>query len=64
MLNGLIPSGGKVGDAVGNALAETTIGLYKTECAGTISDGVRPAEAEYYAHLPVRQHSDQTYRSA
>jgi putative transposase len=29
---GLIPSIGTVGDALDNALAETTIGLYKTEC--------------------------------
>jgi transposase InsO family protein len=32
MLAGLIPSIGTVGDALDNALAETTIGLYKTEC--------------------------------
>lgn len=32
MLAGLIPSIGSVGDALDNALAETTIGLYKTEC--------------------------------
>lgn len=32
MLEGLIPSIGSVGDAYDNALAETTIGLYKTEC--------------------------------
>lgn len=31
-LEGLIPSIGTVGDALDNALAETTIGLYKTEC--------------------------------
>jgi putative transposase len=31
-LDGLIPSIGTVGDALDNALAETTIGLYKTEC--------------------------------
>jgi putative transposase len=36
MLAGLIPSIGTVGDAFDNALAETTIGLYKTEC---IRDG-------------------------
>lgn len=36
MLEGLIPSIGSVGDAFDNALAETTIGLYKTEC---IPDG-------------------------
>lgn len=32
MLEGLVPSVGTVGDALDNALAETTIGLYKTEC--------------------------------
>jgi putative transposase len=32
MLSGMIPSVGTVGDALDNALAETTIGLYKTEC--------------------------------
>ena len=32
MLDGLTPSVGTVGDAFDNALAETTIGLYKTEC--------------------------------
>lgn len=32
MLAGLTPSVGSVGDAYDNALAETTIGLYKTEC--------------------------------
>jgi putative transposase len=32
MLEGLMPSIGTVGDAFDNALAETTIGLYKTEC--------------------------------
>jgi putative transposase len=31
-LHGLAPSIGSVGDAYDNALAETTIGLYKTEC--------------------------------
>jgi transposase InsO family protein len=36
LLEGLIPSVGSVGDALDNALAETTIGLYKTEC---IRDG-------------------------
>ena len=30
-LSGLVPSIGSVGDAFDNALAETTIGLYKTE---------------------------------
>jgi transposase InsO family protein len=28
----LVPSVGTVGDALDNALAETTIGLYETEC--------------------------------
>ena len=32
ILAGLIPSVGTVGDALDNALAEITIGLYKTEC--------------------------------
>ena len=32
ILAGLTPSIGTVGDALDNALAETTIGLYKTEC--------------------------------
>jgi hypothetical protein len=32
MLAGLTPSIGTVGNALDNALAETTIGLYKTEC--------------------------------
>lgn len=32
MLEGLVLSVGTVGDALDNALAETTIGLYKTEC--------------------------------
>ncbi|OBJ83538.1 transposase [Mycobacterium asiaticum] len=32
MLEGLIASVGTVGDALDNALGETTIGLYKTEC--------------------------------
>lgn len=32
LLEGLVPSIGSVGDALDNALAETTIGLYKTEC--------------------------------
>jgi putative transposase len=32
LLAGMAPSVGSVGDAYDNALAETTIGLYKTEC--------------------------------
>lgn len=31
-LSGISPSVGSVGDACDNALAETTIGLYKNEC--------------------------------
>lgn len=31
LLSGMVPSIGSVGDAYDNALAETTIGLYKTE---------------------------------
>jgi putative transposase len=34
---GLLPSIGSVGDAYDNALAETTIGLYKTECVAASS---------------------------
>lgn len=33
LLAGMVPSIGSVGDAYDNALAETIIGLYKTECA-------------------------------
>ena len=32
LLHGMVPSIGTVGDAFDNALAETTIGLYKHEC--------------------------------
>ncbi|MBU6280365.1 MAG: integrase core domain-containing protein [Actinomycetales bacterium] len=32
LMEGLVPSIGSVGDAYDNALAETTIGLFKTEC--------------------------------
>jgi putative transposase len=32
LLAGMIPSTGSVGDAYDNALCETIIGLYKTEC--------------------------------
>ena len=35
MLAGIAPSVGSVGDAYDNALAETTIGLYKAECTAT-----------------------------
>lgn len=37
LLAGMIPSIGSVGDAYDNALAETTIGLYKHECIRTDS---------------------------
>ena len=37
MLAGLTGSVGTVGDAYDNALAETTIGLYKTECIRAVS---------------------------
>jgi putative transposase len=95
MRAGLIPSIGAVGDALDNALAETTIGLYKTECVRegspfrtgplrTLADledvtsawvhwyttsrfmhrlGRHPpaeAEADYYAHLRIGQHTDHT----
>lgn len=36
-LHGITPSIGSVGDAYDNALAETTIGLYKTECTRAAS---------------------------
>ena len=36
-LEGLLPSIGSVGDAYDNALAETTIGLYKAECVRPFS---------------------------
>ena len=49
MLEGLIPSIGTVGDALDNALCETTIGLYKTEC-------VRPGSP--FRTEPVRTLSD------
>jgi len=63
MLAGLTGSVGTVGDAYDNALAETTIGLYKTECTSAWVSwyntsrlmhrlGRRPpaeAEAEYHA---------------
>ena len=42
LLAGLTPSVGTVGDALDNALAETTIGLYKTECT---RDGNRSGPA-------------------
>ena len=52
LLAGLTPSVGTVGDALDNALAETTIGLYKTECTrpGSPFRNGPPAGAEagYY----------------
>ena len=39
-LAGLQPSIGTVGDAYDNALAETTIGLYKTECTTSMTRAV------------------------
>jgi transposase InsO family protein len=49
LLEGLQPSIGSVGDAYDNALAETTIGLYKTEC---IRDG------SPFRHGPIRTLAD------
>jgi len=37
VLDGITASTGSVGDAYGNALAETTIGLFKTEAVGSSS---------------------------
>ena len=42
LLEGLAPSVGTVGDALDNALAETTVGLYKTECT-RVGSPFRPA---------------------
>ena len=52
-LEGLTPSIGTVGDAYDNALAETTIGLYKTEC---IRDG-SPFHAGPLATLADVEHT-------
>jgi putative transposase len=49
LLEGLQPSIGSVGDAYDNALAETTIGLYKTEC---VRDG------SPFRHGPIRTLAD------
>jgi Integrase core domain len=50
-LEGISPSIGSIGDAYDNALAETVIGLYKTECIRTSVFHHRPyktlAEVEY-----------------
>jgi putative transposase len=48
-LEGLTPSIGSVGDAYDNALAETTIGLYKTECVRAGSP---------FRHGPIRTLAD------
>jgi transposase InsO family protein len=48
-LEGLTPSIGSVGDAYDNALAETTIGLYKTECIRADSP---------FRHGPIRTLAD------
>jgi putative transposase len=48
-LEGLTPSIGTVGDALDNALAETTIGLYKTECV---------REDSPFRHGPIRTLAD------
>ena len=40
-LNGFHPSIGTVGDAYDNALAETTIGLYKAECIDELDSPFR-----------------------
>jgi putative transposase len=37
VLEGIVASIGSIGDAYDNALAESTIGLYKTEAVGRIS---------------------------
>ena len=49
LLAGLTPSVGTVGDALDNALAETTIGLYKTECTRAGSP---------FRHGPIRSLAD------
>ena len=49
LLAGLTGSVGSVGDAYDNALAETTIGLYKTEC-------VRPGSP--FRNGPIRTLAD------
>ena len=50
LLNGLAASVGSVGDAYDNALAETTVGLYKTECTRQGSP--------FRGHRPVRTLGD------
>ena len=54
-LSGLRPSVGSVGDAYDNALAETTIGLYKNECIRADSP---------FRHGPLRTLGDVEYVTA
>jgi putative transposase len=49
LLEGLAPSAGTVGDALDNALAETTVGLYKTECT---------RDGSPFRHGPIRSLAD------
>jgi transposase InsO family protein len=49
LLEGLAPSVGTVGDALDNALAETTVGLYKTECT---------RDGSPFRHGPIRSLAD------
>lgn len=56
-LEGLVPSIGTIGDAYDNALAETTIGLYKTEC---IRDG-SPFRHSPLATLADLEHATSTW---
>jgi transposase InsO family protein len=43
---GIIPSAGTVGDSYDNALAETVIGLYKTEVIRHLGPWETPAQVE------------------
>ena len=49
LLEGLTPLVGTVGDALDNALAETTVGLYKTECT---------RDGSPFRHGPIRSLAD------
>ena len=51
-LSGIRPSVGSVGDAYDNALAETTIGLYKNECIRADSP-FRPGPLSTLAHVEL-----------
>jgi len=44
--SGIAPSVGSVGDSYDNALAESIIGLYKTECTGHLGPWETPAQVE------------------